>query len=87
MSKVLGTYDNFTKTTHQMWSYHVTLASNFENFYFLPNSVSNFGKSYQFGAKTNWGMENIPLPPSAYMVKHTNPLYVFHFPPRVYEIL
>ena len=49
MSKVMGIYVNFTKTTHQIWSCHVTQASNFENFYFLPNSVSNFGKVTKFG--------------------------------------
>ena len=46
----MGIYVKFTKTTHQIWSCHVTLASNPENFYFLPNSVSNFRKSYQI-----WG--------------------------------
>ena len=65
MSKVRGIYVNFTKTTHQIWSCHVTLASNFENFYFSPNSVLNFRKSYQiwgklakeqknYKQKTNW---------------------------------
>ena len=51
MSKVRGIYVNFTKTTHQIWSCHVTLASNFENFYFSPNSVLNFRKSYQIWGK------------------------------------
>ena len=50
MSKVMGIYVNFTKTTHHIWSCHVTLASDFENFYFLPNYVLNFAKSYQI-----WG--------------------------------
>ena len=50
MSKVMGIYVKFTKTTHQIWSCHVTLASNLENFYFSPNSVLNFRKSYQI-----WG--------------------------------
>ena len=44
VSKVMGIYDKFTKTTHQIWSCHVTLASNSENFYFSPNSVLNFGE-------------------------------------------
>ena len=44
-------YVNFTKTTHQIWSCHVILASNFENFYFLPNYVLNFRKSYQIWGK------------------------------------
>ena len=47
----MGIYVNFTKTTHQIWSCQVTLASNVENFYFLPSSVLNFRKSYQFGRK------------------------------------
>ena len=53
VSKVMGIYVNFTKTTHQIhvWSCQVTLASNVENFYFLPSSVLNFRKSYQFGGK------------------------------------
>ena len=51
MSKVMGIYVNFTKNTHQIWSCHVGLASNFENFYFLPNSLLNFGKSYQIWGK------------------------------------
>ena len=49
MSKVMRIYVKFTKTTHQIWSYHVTLASNFENFYFLPNSILNFRKVTKFG--------------------------------------
>ena len=39
MSKVMGIYVKFTKTTHQIWSCHVTLASNSENFYLSPNSI------------------------------------------------
>ena len=42
----MGIYVNFIKTTH------VTLASNFKKFYFLLNSVLNFGKSYQIWG--NW---------------------------------
>ena len=34
----------FTITTHKIWSCHVTLATNFENFYFSPNSILNFRK-------------------------------------------
>ena len=52
MSKVLGIYVNFTKTTHQIWPCHVTLASNFKNFYFLPNSVLKCRKVTKFGG--NW---------------------------------
>ena len=44
MSKVMGIYVKFTKTTHQM-SCHVTLTSNSDNFYFLPNSILNIRKS------------------------------------------
>ena len=51
MSNVMGIYGKFTKTTHQIWSCHVTLASNFENFYFSPNSILNFRKSYQIWVK------------------------------------
>ena len=51
MSKVMGIYVKFTMTTHQIWSCHVPLASNSENFYFLPNSIINFRKSYQIWGK------------------------------------
>ena len=51
MLNVMGIYVKFTKTTHQIWSCHVTLASNSENFYFSPDSVSNFRKSYQIWGK------------------------------------
>ena len=47
----MSIYVKFTKTTHQIWSCHVTLASNSENFYFSPNSVLNFRKSYQIWGK------------------------------------
>ena len=40
-----------TMTTHQIWSCHLTLASNFENFNFLPNSLLNFKKRYQIWGK------------------------------------
>ena len=73
-------YVKFTKTTHQIWSCHVTPASNSENFYFLPNSILNFRKSFQtnFGeigsrtkklqAKNKLGGWKRPPPPSAYRV-------------------
>ena len=44
-------YVKFTITTHQIWSCHVTLASNSEDFYFLPNSISNFRTGYQIWGK------------------------------------
>ena len=81
MSKVIGIYVKCTKTTQQIWSCHVTLASNSEYFYFSPNFVSNFRKSYQmwgtlaqeqkcYRQKTNWGWKTPPPPPpSAYRVK------------------
>ena len=47
----MGIYVKFTKTTHLIWSSHVTLALNSENFYFLPDSISNFRKSYQIWGK------------------------------------
>ena len=79
MSKVMGIYVKFT--THQIWSCYVTPASSSENFYFLPNFLLNFRKSYQ-----NWGklaQEQIKLqvknklgdgkdPPSAKRVKTPN---------------
>ena len=63
-------YVKFTKTTHQIWLCHVTLASNSERS-LLPNSILNFRKRYQiwgklakeqesYRQKTNWGEENIP---------------------------
>ena len=51
MSQVMGIYVKFTKTTHQIWSCHVTLASNSEHFYFSPNSILDFRKSYQLWGK------------------------------------
>ena len=48
MSKIGGIYVKFTKTTHQIWSCHVILASNSENFYFLHNSILNFRKVIKF---------------------------------------
>ena len=62
----------FTKSTHQIWSRHVILASNSEKFYFSPNSIFNYRKSYQLRdklaqeqkiqAKKQLGMETPPLP-------------------------
>ena len=74
MSKVMGIYVKFTKNTHQIWSCHVTLTSNSENFYFLPYSVSDFRKSYQicgklaqeqksYRQKQIGGVESTPPPP------------------------
>ena len=51
MLKVMGIYVKFTKTTHQIWSCHVTLASNSETLYFLPNSILNFRKNHQIWGK------------------------------------
>ena len=76
----MGIYVKFTKTTHQIWSCHVTPASNSENFYFLPNSVLNFKKSYQIWWKLAQEQKSYrqknklrdgkrPPPPSAYRVK------------------
>ena len=69
----MGIYVKFTKSTHQMWSCHMTLASNSKNFYFSPNSVLNFRGSYQVWGKftqeqkvtgkNKLGVENTPLPP------------------------
>ena len=46
----MGIYVKFTMTTHQIWSCHMTLASNSTNF-FLPNSMLNFKKIYQIWGK------------------------------------
>ena len=51
MSKVMGIYVKFTMITQLIWSCHVTLASNSKHFYFLPNSILNFRKSYQIWGK------------------------------------
>ena len=51
MLKVMGIYVKFTKMTHQIWSCHVTLASNSENSYFSPDFVLNVKKSYQIWGK------------------------------------
>ena len=51
MSKVMDIYVKFTKTTHQIRSCHVTMASDSENFYFTPNSALNLKKSYQIWGK------------------------------------
>ena len=52
VSKGMGIYVKFTKTTHQIWSCHMTLVSNSENFYFFSNSVLNFKKVTKIGG--NW---------------------------------
>ena len=86
MSKVMGIYVKFTKTTNQIWSCHVTLASNSENFYFSPDSILNFRKSYQiwgrlaqeqksYRQKTNWGRKTLP-PPNAYRVKEKSSYHI-----------
>ena len=49
--KSYGHLCQFYETAHQIWSWHVTLASNFESSYPLPNSVLNFKKSYQIWAQ------------------------------------
>ena len=59
---------SFTMTTHQIWSCHVTLAANSENFYFWPTSILNLGKLLNLGkigliaktlrTKTKRGVEN-----------------------------
>ena len=76
----MGIYVKFTKTTHQIWSCHMILASNTENVYFSSNSILNFRKSYQIWGKLTqeqkvtgeiqilrW--ETPPPPPSVYRVK------------------
>ena len=72
MSKIMGIYVKFTKTTHQIWSCHGTLASNSKNFYISPNSILNFRKGYRvwgklaqeqksYWKKTNWGWKTPPV--------------------------
>ena len=73
----MGIYVKFTMTTHQIWSCHVTLASNSKNLYFSPNSILNFRKSYQVWLKfaqeqkvkdkKQIGGWKTPPPPTAYM--------------------
>ena len=78
MSKVKDIYVNFLKTTHQIWSCHVTSTSNFENFYFFPNSVLNLGKLPIWGeiaqeqklqAKNKLGGGKHPPLPNAYRAR------------------
>ena len=52
MSKAMGIYVKFTITTHQIWSCHVTLASNSENFIFCLILYYILGKVTKFGG--NW---------------------------------
>ena len=55
---------SFTMTTHQLWSCHITLAANFENFYLQPNfafmlgKVTNFGENWLKNKKINGKMKN-----------------------------
>ena len=44
MSKVMSIYVKFAITAHQIWSCHLTLASNSENFYFSPNFILDFNQ-------------------------------------------
>ena len=76
----MGIFVKFTKATHQIWSCHVTMASNSENFYFLPNSVLNFwGKLpnlWKIGSRTKTLQAKKRIgggkhPPSAYRVNCT----------------
>ena len=42
---------SFTMTTDQLWSCHVALATNFENFYCSLNSILDFWKNCQIWGK------------------------------------
>ena len=88
-------YVKFTETTHKIWSSHVTLASNSDNFCFSPNFVLNFWKSWNnvgelaqeqksYIQKTNWRMENTP--PSGYRVKSNLVLWDY-FLQRMYDYI
>ena len=48
----MGIYVKFTKTTHQIWSYHVTLTSNCEKVCFRLILYYILGKGTKFGG--NW---------------------------------
>ena len=83
----MGIYVKFTKTTHQIWSCHVTLASHSEKFYFSPNSVLNFWEKLpnlgEIGSRTKKlqaknkleGVGGKHLPPTAYRVKSSCPSF------------
>ena len=47
----MGIYVKFSMTTHQIWSSHVILSSNSENFYLSPNSILKFRRSFQILGK------------------------------------
>ena len=80
-------------TTHQIWSCHVILATNFEYFYFSPNSILNFRKATKFGGigsitkklqqknKTRGGKHP---PPSACRVKNLFEGGRLEFDPKYY---
>ena len=68
----MGIYVNFNKTTHQIWSFHVTLVSNLKNFYFWPNFVLNFRRSYQIFGKLAQEQKSYKLG----VGKHPPPLLV-----------
>ena len=78
--KSYGIYVKFYYATNQIWSCHLTMATNFEYFYFLPNFILNFRKSDQiweklaqerksYRRKTKFGEENTP---SAYRVRSSS---------------
>ena len=67
----------------QIWSCHVMLAANFENYYFSPNSILNFRESYQiwgklaqeqnsYRQKTKLVVENNPPPPPPHRAYRVN---------------
>ena len=78
----MGIYVKFTKTTHQIWSCHVSLVSNSENFYFspkLPKFGGNWLKNKNVTGKIQIGGGNPPPPPppSAYRLKIDSVEYVW----------
>ena len=93
MSKVMGIYVKFTMTTHQIWSCHVTLPSNLENFYFSPNSYllrkgtkfgGNWLKNREVTGQNKLGVEKTPSP-SAYRVKRQSSIQFLGTPGRATE--
>ena len=75
VSKVKGIYVKFTKTTHQIWSCHVTLASNSEKFYHSPNSVLNFRLNFcRVSHEKSSSASFLPLPKWPLRFSWTKPL-------------
>ena len=76
--KLWAFMSSFTITAHQIWSCHMTLATNFDNFYFcltlyeilgkLPNSGEIGSRTKKLQGKKQNSVWKTPSPPSAYKV-------------------